>query len=133
MKLKERTLLPVTAFILIVTLLFMTACGAGNTDSGTTVQTESIATGDTTAQIEGDTENEIDAQTESIDENSRHLTILATSDMHANIVGFSYEDNTETEKDVMARLYTYIQQRREENPDIVLVDDGDACDRSRNP
>ncbi len=53
------------------------------------------------------------------------LTILCTSDMHGNIWGFSYEDGTESANNGMARLYTYIQQTRNENPNTFLVDAGD--------
>ena len=58
-------------------------------------------------------------------EGEKHLTILGTSDMHGNIWGFSYEDNTETANNGMARLYTYIQQVRSENPNTILIDAGD--------
>ncbi len=53
------------------------------------------------------------------------LTILGTSDLHANIWGYSYEDNQETSNNGMARLYTYIQEVRAENPNTILVDAGD--------
>ncbi len=55
----------------------------------------------------------------------KHITILGTSDMHGNIWGYSYEDNTETTNNGMARLYTYIQQVRAENPNTILIDAGD--------
>ena len=58
-------------------------------------------------------------------EGETHLTILGTSDMHGNIWGYSYEDNKETNNNGMARLYTYIQQVRAENPNTVLIDAGD--------
>ena len=45
--------------------------------------------------------------------------------MHGNIWGYSYEDNKETNNNGMARLYTYIQQVRAENPNTVLIDAGD--------
>lgn len=45
--------------------------------------------------------------------------------MHGNIWGYTYEDNVETAINGMARLYTYIRQVRQENPNTVLVD---ACD-----
>ena len=45
--------------------------------------------------------------------------------MHGNIWGYSYEDNAETDNNGMARLYTYIQQVRAENPNTFLVDAGD--------
>ena len=56
----------------------------------------------------------------------KHMVILATSDMHANIWGYSYEDGAETSNNGMARLNTYIQQVRKENPNVVLIDAGDA-------
>ena len=54
-----------------------------------------------------------------------HVVILATSDMHGNVWGYSYEDGKETTNNGMARLYTYIQQVRSENPVVFLVDAGD--------
>jgi len=58
-------------------------------------------------------------------EGETHVVILATSDLHGNIWSYSYEDNTESSNNGMARLYTYIQQVREENPIVFLVDAGD--------
>ena len=60
-----------------------------------------------------------------IAEEDTHVVILATSDLHGNIWSYSYEDNTETANNGMARLYTYIQQVRQENPIVFLVDAGD--------
>ena len=54
-----------------------------------------------------------------------HITLLGTSDMHGNIWGYSYEDNKESTNNGMARLYTYIQQVRDENPNTILIDAGD--------
>lgn len=53
------------------------------------------------------------------------ITIIGTSDLHSNIWGYSYEDLKETDNTGMARLYTYIQQVREENPNTFLIDAGD--------
>ena len=58
-------------------------------------------------------------------EGDKTITILATSDMHGNVWGYSYEDNKETTNNGMARLYTYIEQVRKENPNTILVDGGD--------
>ena len=58
-------------------------------------------------------------------EGEKHITILGTSDMHGNIWGYSYEDNKESANNGMARLYTYIQQVRAENPNTILIDGGD--------
>ena len=54
-----------------------------------------------------------------------HITILGTSDLHGNIWGYSYEDSKETDNNGMARLYTYIESVREENPNTILIDAGD--------
>ncbi len=54
-----------------------------------------------------------------------HVTILCTSDMHGDIWGYDYASNKETDNSGMARLYTYIQQVREENPNTLLIDAGD--------
>lgn len=62
---------------------------------------------------------------EAAEEKEIHVVILATSDMHGNIWGFSYEENKETTNNGMARLYTYIQRVREENPVVFLIDGGD--------
>ena len=59
------------------------------------------------------------------DSGEKHLTILGTSDLHGNIWGFSSEDNSETTNNGMARLYTYIQQVRAEDPNTILIDAGD--------
>ena len=64
------------------------------------------------------------------EEDEIHVVILGTSDMHGNIWGYSYEDDAETDNNGMARLYTYIQKVREENPIVFLVDGGM---RSRAP
>ena len=58
-------------------------------------------------------------------EEDTHVVILATSDMHGNVWSYSYEDDTESTNNGMARLYTYIQKVREENPIVFLVDAGD--------
>ena len=60
-----------------------------------------------------------------------HITILGTSDMHANPWGFSYEDDKETSNNGMARLYTYIQQVRAEEKNVVLLDAGDDIHQGR--
>ena len=58
-------------------------------------------------------------------EDDIHVVILGTSDMHGNILGYTYEDNSPTTNNGMARLYTYIKKIREENPIVFLVDAGD--------
>ncbi len=55
-----------------------------------------------------------------------HLVILATSDMHGNVWGYSYEDNAETNNNGMARVYEYVTEMREQFPDLLLIDGGDT-------
>lgn len=54
------------------------------------------------------------------------LTILGTSDMHGNIVGYSYEDGKYTEKDGFTKVSTYVQSVRAQNPYTLLLDNGDT-------
>lgn len=55
-----------------------------------------------------------------------HLVVLATSDIHGNIWGYSYEDGKETTNNGMVRLTSYIKSEREKNPNLLLIDAGDA-------
>lgn len=59
-------------------------------------------------------------------EGEKHITILGTSDMHGNIWGYSYEDMKESAADGMARVSTYVNEVRKENPNTILVDAGDT-------
>lgn len=54
------------------------------------------------------------------------LTILGTSDIHANLYGYAYEDGKETANNGWARLATYIKQARAESPNVILLDNGDT-------
>ena len=58
---------------------------------------------------------------------SKTITVLGTTDMHGNIWGYSYEDNKETTNNGIARVYSYIESVRKENPgNVVLIDNGDT-------
>ena len=58
---------------------------------------------------------------------SKTITVIGTTDMHGNIWGYSYEDNKETTNNGIARVYSYIESVRKENPGrVVLVDNGDT-------
>ena len=59
-------------------------------------------------------------------EGETHLTIIGTSDTHGNIWGYSYEDMKESTGDGLARVSTYVNQVRAENPNTILVDAGDT-------
>jgi len=54
------------------------------------------------------------------------ITILGTTDLHANIYNYSYEDGKDVEDLGMAKVYSVIQSIREENPNTLLVDNGDT-------
>ncbi|MEG1254599.1 5'-nucleotidase C-terminal domain-containing protein [Clostridium sp.] len=55
----------------------------------------------------------------------KNLTILATTDVHGNIWGYNYENDEETKNNGMARVYSYVEKVRAENPNTILVDNGD--------
>lgn len=54
------------------------------------------------------------------------ITILGTTDLHANIYNWSYEDGKETEETGMAKVYTVVEEARAANPNTLLVDNGDT-------
>src|SRR5690606_29388263 len=54
------------------------------------------------------------------------LTIIGTTDLHANIYNYSYEDGKEVDNLGMAKVYSVIQEIRAENPNTILVDNGDT-------
>ncbi len=54
------------------------------------------------------------------------LVILATTDIHGNVWGFSYEDDKETTNTGMARIATYVESVRDEEEFVILVDNGDV-------
>lgn len=88
----------------ILSTLLLTSC------SSTTPTTENVASTSTT--------------------NGTTLTILTTSDLHSNIWGYAYEDNKETENNGMARVYSYVEEVRKENPNTILIDSGDTIQGS---
>lgn len=55
-----------------------------------------------------------------------HLVVLATSDIHGNIWGYSYEDGKETSNNGMVREASYIKEQRALYPHLLLIDAGDA-------
>ena len=54
------------------------------------------------------------------------LVILATTDIHSNVWGFSYEDDKETTNTGMARIASYVESVRDEEEHVILVDNGDV-------
>jgi 2',3'-cyclic-nucleotide 2'-phosphodiesterase/3'-nucleotidase len=59
-------------------------------------------------------------------EQAEELVILATTDIHGNVWGFSYENDKETNNNGMARIATYVEQVRASHPAVILVDNGDV-------
>lgn len=55
-----------------------------------------------------------------------HITVLGTTDVHGNIYNWSYEDGSETDDTGLAKVYTVVQKVREENPNTILLDNGDT-------
>ena len=106
-----------------------TTAAAGEGTSGAAGESTPAAAGEdtsSTAAGEGLTASEKDPQTGNGEAGEEtHIVILATSDMHGNVWGYTYEDYAESSNNGMARLYTYIKQVREENPVVFLIDGGD--------
>ncbi len=55
-----------------------------------------------------------------------NVTVLATTDLHSNVWGFSYENDSETSNNGLARVATYIEEVRSTQPNVILVDNGDT-------
>ncbi|WP_313755604.1 5'-nucleotidase C-terminal domain-containing protein [Tissierella sp.] len=55
-----------------------------------------------------------------------NITILGTTDMHANIFNWSYEDGTEKDDLGIAKVYSVVEEIRKENPNTLLIDNGDT-------
>ena len=54
------------------------------------------------------------------------ITVLATTDIHSNVWGFSYENDKETDNNGLARIASYIEEVRSQVPYVILVDNGDT-------
>lgn len=60
------------------------------------------------------------------DPNNMTLTVLGTSDMHGTITSWSYEGNTDTKDRGLTHVKTVVDSIRKENPNTVLIDNGDT-------
>lgn len=58
------------------------------------------------------------------------ITVVATTDLHSNVWGFSYENDSESANNGLARIASYIEEVREEVPNLILVDNGDTIQGS---
>ncbi len=54
------------------------------------------------------------------------LTILGTSDVHGRFMPWDYATDTEDRSGSLVQLYTAIKEIRQETPNVILVDAGDA-------
>lgn len=59
-------------------------------------------------------------------EDTVHITVLGTTDVHGNIYNWSYEDGKEIDDVGLAKIYTIVKKVREENPNTILIDNGDT-------
>lgn len=55
-----------------------------------------------------------------------NITVIGTTDLHANIYNWSYEDGVEKQDIGMSKVYSVIESIRKENPNTLLVDNGDT-------
>ena len=60
------------------------------------------------------------------DEETVHLTILGTTDVHGNVYNWSYEDGAEVDGLGFVKVYSVVKSVREENPNTILIDNGDT-------
>jgi len=56
-----------------------------------------------------------------------HLVVLATSDLHGHIYPIDYFTN-KADDGGLAQIYTYVKQVRSDNPNVLLVDNGDVLE-----
>ena len=54
-----------------------------------------------------------------------NITVLGTTDVHGNIYNWSYEDGKEKDDLGLAKVYSVVKEVREENPNTILLDNGD--------
>lgn len=54
------------------------------------------------------------------------LTILETSDLHGHIYSYDYAIDAPTSNTGLTRVATVVKQEREKDPDLILLDNGDA-------
>ena len=60
------------------------------------------------------------------DSNAVSLTLLATTDVHAHLLAYDYySDQLAPKKSALSRLSTLIHRERAQNPNVLLVDNGD--------
>ncbi|SNX53513.1 5'-nucleotidase C-terminal domain-containing protein [Thermoanaerobacterium sp. RBIITD] len=57
--------------------------------------------------------------------NGTTVTVLATSDLHGNLVPWDYS-SAKSANQGLAKVATYVNQVRSQNPNVVLVDNGDT-------
>lgn len=54
------------------------------------------------------------------------ITILETSDLHGHIYSYDYAIDAPTNNTGLTRVSTIVKQEREKDPDLILLDNGDA-------
>lgn len=56
----------------------------------------------------------------------KDIYIIATSDMHLNIMGYDYSRSIDDGLGCVSRLYSYVNGLRSEGKEVILIDAGDA-------
>ncbi|MBW9149412.1 5'-nucleotidase C-terminal domain-containing protein [Clostridium sp. CM028] len=71
-------------------------------------------------------ENRIDNQMKDVDPGAT-ISVVATSDVHGNVLNFDYGTNAATSKGQgLAKVSTYVKGLRATNPNVMLIDNGDT-------
>ncbi|MDW6002816.1 bifunctional 2',3'-cyclic-nucleotide 2'-phosphodiesterase/3'-nucleotidase [Vibrio mangrovi] len=66
----------------------------------------------------------------SVDAETVHLRIIETTDIHANVMDYDYYKDKPSEKIGLLRAASLVRKAREENPNALLVDNGDLIQGS---
>lgn len=53
------------------------------------------------------------------------IVIIGSSDVHGNVLGYSYEDNKDSECGGLDKIYSYVKACRNKYENVILLDNGD--------
>ncbi|HFV2892803.1 TPA: bifunctional 2',3'-cyclic-nucleotide 2'-phosphodiesterase/3'-nucleotidase [Streptococcus agalactiae] len=97
------------------------------TTSGLAVQAEDIVTtpSSTATKVESTTPTSTIAL-KPIEGEKVDLRIMSTTDLHTNLVNYDYYQDKESQKIGLAKTAVLIEEAKKENPNTVLVDNGDV-------
>ncbi len=96
---------------------------ANTTSTQTTPSTETPSTATTTT--EGNTVTDV-ATTTPTEEKSVNVRILASTDLHTNLVNYDYYQDKDSQNLGLAKTAIKLKEAIKENPNVIIVDNGDT-------